>query len=122
PTGGGRKKNQLLLVNEGIKQMNTIKEIFTKSKAYWICLCITTILGYGFTLTNHAIGIDDTKFYYYFKQNGFLAQGRFGPNLTNKIFNMSDFLPFWNDFIALLLMVIGILIWCYFFTQISGGL
>lgn len=102
--------------------MNTIKEIFIKSKLYWVCISITTILGYGFTLTNHAIGMDDFNFAGYFKQNGFLEQGRFGPNLINTIFDMTDFLPVWNDLIATLLMIGGILIWCYFFHQISNGL
>ena len=47
-------------------------------KFFWIPVVITTLLCFGFTLTNYSIGIDDPTLFWYIDWKIFLQQGRWG--------------------------------------------
>lgn len=89
------------------------------TKKIIILLSVTTILSYGFTITNFSVGVDDTAFDRYFRNGELLSQGRFGAVTLDKIFNMFDFAPFWMDTIATLLLFCSALLWCTLFMEIS---
>lgn len=93
--------------------MNTIKDLMKQSRFYWICVVITSVLSYGFTLTNFAITADDEFFELFISDGLLLAEGRWGYVPIQRVFNSYIFLPFWRSFIALILIVGGI-------TLISG--
>lgn len=98
-----------------------LKELFKQSKFYWICVCITSVLSYGFTLTNFAITADDEFFYRFINEGVLLAEGRWGYVPLRGIFDSYLFLPFWRSFIALILIVIGITLICGLFRKYSEG-
>ena len=101
--------------------MNTVREFYKQSPFYWIWVTITTALCYGFTLTNFTIGIDDEALYNSFWRGGFLAQGRWGHIPLQRIFNSYLFLPFWRNFLALLLIVFGLTFICGLFRKYSNN-
>ena len=101
--------------------MSTIKDLCKQNKVYWICVVLTVVLSYGFTLTNFSIGVDDEKFHHIFFEHGLLAQGRWGYVPLRSVFNSYLFLPFWRDFLALILMVTGLTFMCGVFRKYSEG-
>lgn len=96
-----------------------LKEGLIRGKFYWIFVILTVILGYGFTLTNYSMGVDDESFNGYFHEGGLLSQGRWGSSVTKYIFDTYEFLPFWRDFIAIVLITIGITLWGHIIKQNS---
>ena len=101
--------------------MNTIKELYRQKRFYWVCVAITTVLSYGFTLTNHAITADDEAFDLFIGEGLLLAEGRWGYLPLQRIFNSYLFLPFWRSFIAVILIVAGITLMCGIFRRYSRG-
>ena len=101
--------------------MNGIKELYRHKRFYWVCVVITAVLSYGFTLTNHAITADDEAFDLFFGEGLVLAEGRWGYVPIQRIFNSYLFLPFWRSFIAVILMVAGITLLCGIFRKYSRG-
>ncbi|WP_334072099.1 MULTISPECIES: glucosyltransferase domain-containing protein [Paenibacillus] len=97
------------------------KEAFSRNKYYWIAITLTVLLAYGFTLTNFSMGVDDESFERYFFEGMLLAQGRWGAHITKFIFNTYEFLPFWRDFIGVLLITTGVTLWGYIIQKFSGN-
>ena len=101
--------------------MAEIKKLCKQSRFYWICVMITSVLSYGFTLTNFAITADDEFFERFIHDGVLLAEGRWGYVPIQRIFNSYIFLPFWRNFIALILIVVGITFICGLFRKYSKG-
>jgi hypothetical protein len=101
--------------------MNRIKELCEQDRFYWICVVITTVLSYGFTLTNVSITADDEAFEMFVQEGLLLAEGRWGHLPIQRIFNSYIFLPFWREFIALMFMVAGLTLICGLFRKYSQG-
>lgn len=93
---------------------------FLRSKFFLIALLITIALGYGFTLTNFSYGVDDTSFDTLFQGTGFLSTGRFSAYILNKIFSIYDFVPFWQDFLAIIMLFGAVVVWCALIKRIAG--
>lgn len=98
-----------------------MKSIFNRKPFYWICVITTCCLCYGFTLTNPSVGVDDEAFSQYFDNGGMITQSRFGESLVRPLFDNHMFLPFWRDFIALIIIVLGITIWACLLNKASDG-
>ena len=101
--------------------MTEIKGLCKQSRFYWICVLITSVLSYGFTLTNVAITADDEFFEQFIYDGVLLAEGRWGYVPIQRIFNSYIFLPFWRNFIALILVVVGITFICGLLRKYSKG-
>lgn len=101
--------------------MEVKKDIF--DKYYWYPVIFTVILGFGFTLTNHAIGIDDPtpQFVWYIDSKILLSQGRWGYELISPFINISAFLPCWIDLISVGVYLITGRVWTKLFVEASGG-
>lgn len=97
------------------------KKLF--DKYYWIPVILTAALCFGFTLTNHAIGVDDPtpQFIWYIDSKILLSQGRWGYELISPFVNVSAFLPGWTDFISVCIYLLTGMIWVVIFTEASGG-
>lgn len=97
----------------------TVKKLIINSKIYILIFILVAILSYGFTITNFAIGIDDEIMDHYFQYKNVLRQGRIGAYLLRIIFDSNQFIPFWRDFIAILILMYAIIIWIAGMIQIS---
>ena len=78
---------------------NTVK-YFCKSKIFIATVILVTVLSFGYVITNTAVGMDDTAFDRYYIGNEMLAIGRWGAYIVYNILNVTEFIPFWLDFIA----------------------
>ena len=101
--------------------MKTTKELMKQPGFYWICVCITSVLSYGFTLTTFAITADDESFVRFIDEGILLAEGRWGYAPLKLVFDSYIFLPFWRNFIALLLIVAAITLICGIYRKYSEG-
>lgn len=103
-----------------VEGRNPLLMPFQRSKFYWVCLLVTVVLGYGFTLTNFSMGIDDEAYGEYFGQNGLAMQGRVGYIFTRLIFDSYEYLPIWRELLAVIILIIAITLWVDFLIGISG--
>ncbi len=83
-----------------------LKNLIEKVDYYWLFFIITIILCFGFFLTNSNFGIDDELLNWYGSVYSIVSIGRLGRILQWVI--GYDYLPFFYDFIAILLYAIGI--------------
>jgi len=95
--------------------------LFNLSRFYWICVIITILLCYGFTLTNLTIVVDDVVKEIYFSGNYFLMAGRWGYIPLQYVFHTYTILPFWRSFIAIILIMIGLTFFCGLYKKYSNG-
>ncbi len=95
-----------------------IKEAFlNRNKFYWVALLVTAILCFGFMLTNFSIGIDDEAFATFFEGHVLLTQGRWGHLVVSQLFNSGEFIPFWRDFLAVILLIVAATFWVRLFED-----
>ena len=104
--------------------MENIKEEYKKAVKYFldnklfiIAVILITVLSYGFTITNLSIGMDDTAFDVYYKNKEMLAIGRWGAYIVYNILNVTEFIPFWIDFMASCMIVLTAVLWCIFLKK-----
>ncbi len=86
------------------------KSLFEKTDSYWLCLIITAILCFGFAITHSSMGIDDERIQILTLFTSIIIDNRLGNIITAKLIPTQEFLPFWRDFFALLLLMTGITI------------
>lgn len=83
---------------------------------------LTTVLCFGFTITNFSLGVDDpARNYYLFSENvgNMVQQGRLLHLLVNKITHCVQFIPFFTDFTGAVLFALSALLYGTFFQFIS---
>ena len=97
------------------------KEIFSQGKLYWIFVTIVAVLCYGFALTHSSIGVDDEIFSVYYEGGHMFRMGRWSGPLLNLFLNWAEYLPFWREFLGMLLLITGATLFAFVFEQASGG-
>jgi hypothetical protein len=103
-----------------IKEFNDIfLSIFKKKKALFISLALVCLLSYGFTITHHSVGVDNTGWYFYLDNKGFVGQGRLTPYIFNLLTKIMVYTPFWNNAVSTILIYFGMIFWCMLFILIS---
>lgn len=93
-----------------------------KNKKLVLSAIITTILGFGFTITNFSIGIDDPAAIHYFHTTGsgnMIQQGRLFQVLYDKLTGAEQFIPFFNDFVAAVLFMFSALMFSGLFQYVT---
>ena len=95
---------------------NTVK-YFCKSKIFIATVILVTVLSFGYVITNTAVGMDDTAFDRYYLENEMLAIGRWGAYIVYNILNVTEFIPFWLDFIAASVIMFTSVLWCLFLKK-----
>ena len=85
---------------------------FLKNKYFIGLLLLSTLAGYGYVLTHGTNGIDDISIDLYFEKGIGVAIGRWPYYLVNKIIPIAEYVPFWGDFITILLLLISAVAWC----------
>ena len=90
---------------------------FVKSKLFITIVILVTILTFGFTITNFSIGMDETAFNRYYKNKEMLESGRWGSYLIYRGLNITEFVPFWIDFMVASIILITAILWCVFLKK-----
>jgi len=108
--------------NQNSKDMG-FSSLFKYSHRYWIFVTIVAALCFGFTLANPSIGVDDELFALSVSTPGteMLVQGRWGPVILHTLINTRIFLPFWREFIALVLILLGLTLMNGLLQKYSAG-
>lgn len=92
-------------MKETYNEYKNILKDFLCNKFYIISIIIITILAYGFYITNYSIGVDDFSQDRYVTGTYLLSQGRWGNVLLARILNNTSFVPFWTEFLAIILLL-----------------
>lgn len=81
------------------------------SRLYRAALLLTAVCSYGFLVTHHTVGIDDTPFSLYFEEGLNAIVGRWFLFLLNKVFHVAEFVPFIVDLIGVLILMAAVVVW-----------
>lgn len=101
------------IIEEYKKEING----FVTNPKYIIPIIFIAILSYGFAVTHYAIGVDDLCFDRYVSGTYILSAKRWGTWLLYNILNITEFSPFWLEFIVSTFMVIIAIILCAFLNK-----
>lgn len=99
------------------KEYKKTIEYFCKNKIFIIAIILVTILSFGFTITNSSIGMDETAFYRYYQDKEMLESGRWGSYLIYRILNLTEFVPFWIEFVVAFIIMSTAILWCIFLKK-----
>lgn len=99
------------------KQYQEAIKYFINKKIFIMIVILITILSFGFAVTNSSVGMDDTAFDRYYQDKEMLAIGRWGSYLVYQILNITEFIPFWIDFIASSIIMLTAVLWCIFLKK-----
>ncbi len=91
---------------------------FAKNKLYVVLLALTAVGSYGFMITHHTIGMDDTPYAYYFEEGLAAIVGRWVLYLMNKVVSVAEFAPFLTDFAGVLILMVAVTVWCALFYSV----
>lgn len=80
---------------------------FLDKKIYWILLSLTAACGYGFSIVQPSIGIDDTAVALYLEDGLEVTMGRWTVYWLNKMFHVSDFAPFMTELVGVLFLMLA---------------
>lgn len=90
---------------------------FFKNKLFIVIIILVTILGFGFTITNSSVGMDETAFDRYYQDKEMLESGRWGSYLLYSGLGITEFIPFWIDFLVTTIIVLTAVMWCIFLKK-----
>lgn len=93
---------------------------FFRQKVYVFALIFTAVCSYGFAVTHHSIGIDDTAMVLYLEDGLEVVMGRWTMFLLNRIFHMAGFSPFMLEFIGVAFLALGVTLFNVFMRRIFG--
>lgn len=90
------------------------------SRLYRAVLSLTALCSYGFLVTHHTVGIDDTPYALYFEEGLNAIVGRWFLFLLNKIFHVAEFAPFIVDLAGVLILMAAVTVWGALLYSICG--
>ena len=93
-------------------------KFFIKNKWYMISLLISAIAGYGYQLGHGTCGIDDVSIDIYFEDGLGAVIGRWPFFYINKVIPIAEYTPFFMDFFAVVLLMLGAVLWCAVIREI----
>lgn len=91
---------------------------FAKNKVYVLLLSLTAVASYGFMITHHAVGIDDTPYSLYFEEGLAAIVGRWVLFVLNKVVTIGDFAPYLTDLAGVLILMVAVTVWSTLFYTI----
>ena len=92
-------------------------EKISGKKAFWMPLLFYTFGGYGFSMLNRTVGVDDLATPLYVDDTVWLAELRWGAVLWKRIFSFGANVPFLDKFLSVcFLMLAGTALGCIFYA------
>ena len=99
------------------EQYKKATKYFCKNKIFILVIILVTILSFGFTITNSSVGMDETAFDRYYDDKEMLESGRWGAYLLYSVLGITEFTPFWVDFLVTTIIVVISIMWCIFLKK-----
>lgn len=103
-----------------------VVKYFLKNKFFMCTIIIVAILSFGFTITHHSVGVDDTCLDRYYTLNSeysntnMITAGRWGSFILYYVLDITSFTPFWLDCITTLLIIATAITCCIFIKKQCG--
>lgn len=104
--------------------MEKIKEEYKKSikyflnnKIYIVAIILISVLSFGYVITHTAVGVDDTAFDRYYLNQEMLAIGRWGAYILYRILGITEFIPFFINFLCTFVIGSTAIIWSIFLKK-----
>lgn len=92
-------------------------EKISGKKAFWMPLLFYTFGGYGFSMLNRTVGVDDLATPLYVDDTVWFAELRWGAVLWKRIFSFGANVPFLDKFLSVcFLMLAGTALGCIFYA------
>lgn len=94
------------------------------SKRMIFSTVLVAILSYGFAVTNFSVGVDDYAAMHYLHSHGWgsmIQQGRLSHVVLEALTGTVTFLPFFNDFLGVVLFVLSAWVLCAVFQYVTGN-
>lgn len=88
------------------------------NRLYRTALILTALCSYGFFVTHHTVGIDDTPFSLYFEEGLNAIIGRWFLYVLNKVYHVAEFAPFLLDLAGVLALMAAAVVWGTLFYSI----
>ncbi len=97
------------------------KQFGCANRGLLIWVGVAAMLSYGFAATNFSLSIDEEVHLLYNLNSAWTEQGRWGITLTNFILRTTFPLPFFNPLLAVILLCVTALVWCFVFSRVTNG-
>lgn len=94
---------------------------FCECKFYVIGLALVALFAYGYAVTHYAIGMDDTVIELYFEEGLAPYVGRWTLFLINKVFHLSEFMPWMVELVSVIVLMVSVTLWCVLWKRICGS-
>ena len=105
---------------EMFRELLTEWKALHHNKKYCLLLILTAVLSYGYLITHHTVGIDDTPYLYYFEEGLAAIVGRWVLFVLNKLVAIAEFAPFVTDLAGVLILMAAVGVWCVLWKKIFG--
>jgi len=93
---------------------------FLSCKVYIVSMMIIAICAYGFAITHHSVGMDDTAVFMYFEEGLAPYVGRWTLYVLNQIVDISSFLPWIVEFVSVVILFFSVTLWCVLWQRAVG--
>ena len=91
---------------------------FLSCKVYIFSMIIVAMCAYGFAITHHSIGMDDTAVAMYFEDGLAPYVGRWTLYVLNQIVDISSFLPWIVEFVSVIILIFSVTLWCVLWQRV----
>ena len=95
------------------------RKMFTEYRGMLVVLALVCMLGFGFTITHHSIGVDNNAHDLYYLQGGVISQGRLTALVLDKVFGAYSYPPFWANAMGALVLYSSSLAWCALMMRVG---
>lgn len=99
------------------KLYDELKTLF-HSKIYLMIVGLSATCAYGYAVTHHAIGMDDTVIPLYYEEGLAPYVGRWSLFIINKLFHIADFIPWMVELVSVLILILSVTLWCILWKRI----
>jgi hypothetical protein len=91
-----------------------------RKKSFAAIVILSAIFAYGYLVTHHTVGIDDTPYAYYFKEGLSAIVGRWVFFVLNRVVSVWRLAPFVTDLAGVMLFTLGVSVWAVLLERIFG--
>lgn len=101
-------------------EIQEVIELVSAHKVVFLAIILVTLLAYGFEIANFTLSIDEERMIFdtgWDIPTAWIKQGRPGIALIKALFNTVYVIPFWNTFMAILVLFVASLVWFQVFSK-----
>lgn len=106
------------MISKAMKRLLSDVKVFCRCKIYMAGIMLIALYTYGYTVTHYAIGMDDTAIPLYFEEGLAPYVGRWSLFVLNRIFHITDIVPWLVELGSVLLLMLSVTLWCILWKRV----